>query len=149
MTLLIRDAAPADEARWRALWQAYLAYYRTDLAPQVTDATWARIVDPDSRMSCRVAELDGAVVGFAVWHHHLASWHVADDCYLEDLFVDPAARGGGIGRALLDDLFALARARGFGRIYWHTNTGNARARALYDSYAPADGHIRYRLSLSP
>ncbi len=147
MTVLIRDAAPADETQWRALWSAYLAYYRTDLAPQVTDATWARILDPDSRMSCRLAEQDGAVVGFAVWHHHLASWHVADDCYLEDLFVAPDARGGGIGRALLDDLFALARARGFGRIYWHTNTDNARARALYDSYAPADGHIRYRLSL--
>ncbi len=148
MTVLIRDAEPADETRWRALWSAYLAYYRTDLPPQVTDATWARILDPDSRMSCRLAEQDGTVVGFAVWHHHLASWHVADDCYLEDLFVDPAARGGGIGRALLDDLFALARARGFGRIYWHTNTDNARARALYDSYAPADGHIRYRLTLA-
>jgi GNAT superfamily N-acetyltransferase len=147
MTVLIRDAVSADETRWRALWSAYLAYYRTDLPPQVTDATWARILDPDSRMSCRVAELDGAVVGFAVWHHHLASWHTADDCYLEDLFVDPAARGGGIGRALLDDLFALAHARGFGRIYWHTNTDNTRARALYDSYAPADGHIRYRLTL--
>jgi GNAT superfamily N-acetyltransferase len=147
MTVLIRDAAPADETQWRALWSAYLAYYRTDLAPQVTDATWARILDPDSRMSCRLAEQDGSIVGFAVWHHHLASWHVADDCYLEDLFVAPDARGGGVGRALLDDLFALARARGFGRIYWHTNTDNARARALYDSYAPADGHIRYRLSL--
>jgi GNAT superfamily N-acetyltransferase len=147
MTVLIRNAAPADETQWRALWSAYLAYYRTDLAPQVTDATWARILDPDSRMSCRLAEQDGAVVGFAVWHHHLASWHVADDCYLEDLFVAPDARGGGVGRAVLDDLFALARARGFGRIYWHTNTDNARARALYDSYAPADGHIRYRLSL--
>jgi GNAT superfamily N-acetyltransferase len=147
MTVLIRDAAPADETQWRALWSAYLAYYRTDLAPQVTDATWARILDPDSRMSCRLAEQDGSIVGFAVWHHHLASWHVADDCYLEDLFVAPDARGGGVGRALLDALFALARARGFGRIYWHTNTDNARARALYDSYAPADGHIRYRLSL--
>jgi GNAT superfamily N-acetyltransferase len=86
-------------------------------------------------------------MGFAVWHHHVASWHTADDCYLEDLFVDPAARGQGLGRALLDDLIATARARGFGRIYWHTNEGNARARALYDSYTPADGHLRYRMAL--
>jgi GNAT superfamily N-acetyltransferase len=149
MTLTIRDATPADEARWRELWAQYLNFYATDLAPEVTDATWSRIIDPTSRLSCRMAEVAGRVEGFAVWHHHLASWHLADDCYLEDLYVDSDARGGGIGRALLDDLFALARAREFGRIYWHTNTGNARARALYDSYAPADGHIRYRLTLAP
>ena len=144
----IRDATAADEAGFRRLWDAYLAFYDVTLAPAVTDQTWARILDPASPLSARVA-VDGAgkVQGFAVWHHHVASWHLANDLYLEDLFVDAAARGTGLGRALLDDLFALARARGFGRIYWHTDEGNARARSLYDSYAPADGHIRYRLKL--
>lgn len=144
----IRDASGADEAGFRRLWAAYLAFYDVNLDPAVTDQTWTRILDPESRMSARIAVDDaGQVLGFAVWHHHIASWHLADDCYLEDLFVDPAARGQGLGRALLDDLFALARARGFGRIYWHTYEGNARARGLYDSYAQADGHIRYRLAL--
>lgn len=145
---MIRDATAADEAGFRRLWDAYLAFYDVTLAPAVTDQTWARILDPASPLSARVA-VDGAgkVHGFAVWHHHIASWHLANDLYLEDLFVDAAARGTGLGRALLDDLFALARARGFGRIYWHTDEGNARARSLYDSYAPADGHIRYRLKL--
>jgi GNAT superfamily N-acetyltransferase len=147
MTLTIRDAVPADAPRWRGLWAQYLAYYRTDLAPQVTDTAWARILDPASRLSCRVAVLDGQVMAFAVWHHHVASWHVADDCYLEDLFVDPAARGQGLGRALIDDLAALARARGYGRFYWHTGQDNARARALYDSYTLADDHVRYRFAL--
>jgi GNAT superfamily N-acetyltransferase len=144
----IRDATAADEAGFRRLWDAYLAFYDVTLAPAVTDQTWARILDPASPLSARVA-VDGAgkVQGFAVWHHHVASWHLANDLYLEDLFVDAAARGTGLGRALLDDLFALAHARGFGRIYWHTDEGNARARSLYDSYAPADGHIRYRLKL--
>jgi GNAT superfamily N-acetyltransferase len=144
----IRDATAADEARFRALWAAYLAFYDMSLDPAVTDQTWARILDPASPMSARLAADEaGAVLGFAVWHHHIASWHLANDLYLEDLFVDPEARGAGLGRALLDDLFALARTRGFGRIYWHTDEGNARARSLYDSYAPADGHIRYRLKL--
>jgi GNAT superfamily N-acetyltransferase len=148
MTPAIRDARPSDEDRWRELWAQYLRFYASELAPQVTDATWSRIIDPESRLSCRLAEVGGQVMGFAVWHHHLASWHLADDCYIEDLYIDPDVRGHGLGRALLDDLFAIARTRGFGRIYWHTNEGNARARALYDSYAPADGHIRYRLRLA-
>jgi len=144
----IRDATAADEAGFRRLWDAYLAFYDVTLAPAVTDQTWARILDPGSPLSARVAvDAAGKVQGFAVWHHHVASWHLANDLYLEDLFVDAAARGTGLGRALLDDLFALARACGFGRIYWHTDEGNARARSLYDSYAPADGHIRYRLKL--
>jgi len=146
--MMIRDATAADEAGFRALWAAYLAFYDVTLAPAVTDQTWARILDPASPMSARLAvDETGAVQGFAVWHHHIASWHLANDLYLEDLFVDGAARGTGLGRALLDDLFAIARARGFGRIYWHTDEGNARARSLYDSYAPADGHIRYRMKL--
>ena len=129
----IRDAAAGDAADWIALWQCYLDFYKVPLAPEVTARTWARIIDPDSRLNCRLALQDGTIVGFAVWHHHVASWSDRDDCYLEDLFVAPGARGHDIGRALIDDLTALARSRGFGRFYWHTDQANTRARALYDS----------------
>ncbi|WP_301458807.1 GNAT family N-acetyltransferase, partial [Pseudorhodobacter sp.] len=57
------------------------------------------------------------------------------------------ARGRGLGRALLDDLIAICRENGYSRLYWHTDEANARARALYDSYAPYDGHVRYRIKL--
>lgn len=147
MTWTIRDAAVQDRDGWRRLWQGYLAFYAVPLDHDVTETTWARILDPDSRLSCRVAVRDGGLGGFAVWHHHVASWSPRDDCYLEDLFVDPSLRGSGLGRALIDDLIHLARDRGFGRLYWHTDEGNARARTLYDSYAPSDGHIRYRIGL--
>ncbi|PZQ99363.1 MAG: GNAT family N-acetyltransferase [Cereibacter sphaeroides] len=144
---MIRGAVAADESRWRQLWADYLAFYELDLSTDVTNLVWKRIMDANCPMSCRVAEVDGRVQAFCLWHHHLASWHVADDCYLEDLFVDPSARGQGLGRALIDDLMRIARERGFGRIYWHTEEDNARARALYDSYTPADGHIRYRMNI--
>jgi GNAT superfamily N-acetyltransferase len=144
---MIRDATLADEAAFRALWGAYLAFYKVDLASEVTDATWARLMDPASPVKARLAEVDGQVLGFAIHMHHPSTWVATEDCYLEDLYVDEAARGQGLGRGLIDDLIALARSKGWARLYWHTNEGNARARALYDQYVLSDGHIRYRLKL--
>ncbi len=147
MTLTIRDAATQDEAQWRDLWAQYLAFYEVDLAPEITARTWDRLMDGASPLSGRFAFENNVMLGFALHHHHCSTWVIGEDCYLEDLFVSSAARGKGVGRALLDDLKALAAARGYHRLYWHTDEGNARARALYDSYAPYDGHVRYRLKL--
>jgi len=144
---VVRDAEAGDEADWRRLWASYLGFYDLNLAPAVTDSTWARLMDPASPLKARLALCDGTTVGFAIHRHHPSSWVAGDDCYLEDLFVTEAARGQGTGRALIDDLVALARDRGWHRLGWHTDAGNARARAFYDTYAEADGHIRYRMEL--
>lgn len=147
MTHTIRDARPEDEAAWRGLWAQYLDFYDVHLTAEVTSATWARLMDPQSPMKMRLAEMTGAPVGFAIHMHHPSTWVLGDDCYLEDLFLAPEARGKGLGRALIDDLIALARARGWHRLYWHTDEDNATARKLYDSYVKTDGHVRYRLKL--
>ncbi len=144
---IIRDATAADEAAWRRLWDQYLAFYKVKLADDVTAHTWARILDPSSRVAMRVAEVDGLLAGFAIHHFHDSTWVKTPDCYLEDLFLDATYRGQGIGRALIDDLIAIARAKGWSRLYWHTDRDNSTARKLYDSYAPEDGHVRYRLRL--
>jgi len=143
----IRDCKARDYDGWRRLWDAYLAFYGTVLDEAVTAQTWVRLMDADSPVKARVALMDGRIVGFAIHHHHPSTWVLGNDGYLEDLFVDASARRAGIGRALIDDLLALGRARDWGRVYWHTHEGNAQARALYDSYTPSDGHIRYRLKL--
>jgi len=145
---IIRDATAADEAAWRRLWDQYLAFYKVELADDVTAHTWARILEPSSRVAMRVAEVDGLLAGFAIHHIHDSTWVKTPDCYLEDLFLDTTYRGQGIGRALIDDLIAIARAKGWSRLYWHTDRDNATARKLYDTYAPEDGHVRYRLKLS-
>lgn len=142
-----RDLAPADETLWRALWQGYLAFYDETLPEAVTAATWARILDPEAPLVGRLALAEGQAVGFSVSVLHAGTWTLAPVCYLEDLFVSGDARGRGVGRALIEDLVALARSRGWSRLYWHTREGNAPARRLYDRFAPADDFRRYRLFL--
>ena len=145
MTLTIRDAVETDEAAWRKLWIGYLAFYKTDVPEEVTAFTWARILDPSSRVSMRVAEEGGKLLGFAIHHYHDSTWDIAPEGDLEDLYVDEDIRGKGVGRALVDDLVTISKRHGWRGIYWHTNEDNARARKLYDSYVQSDGHIRYRL----
>ncbi len=147
MALEIRNATPADEPAWRALWVQYLAFYQHPLSPEITANTWARALAANSPMRIRLAFSDGLAVGFAVHLHHPSTWVIGDDCYLEDLFVDASARGMGVGRALIDDLKAIATAQGWHRLYWHTDEGNAAARRLYDTYTASDGHVRYRMTL--
>jgi GNAT superfamily N-acetyltransferase len=147
MAIEIKDATAADYSAWHDLWQQYLAFYKVTLAHGVTDHTWARLLDPVSRLSGRFAYQDGTMIGFAIHHHHASTWVAGDDCYLEDLFLDPGARGHGFGRALMDDLIVISRAKGCKRLYWHTDKGNVTARQLYDHYAKEDGHVRYRLAL--
>lgn len=147
MTMEIRDAAPADEEAWRRLWNGYLAFYKVSIDPSITDRTWARILDPASAVSMRVAEKDGELAGFAIHFSHPSTWVKNDDCYLEDLYLDAKFRGQGIGRALIDDLIGICRKNGWERLYWHTDEGNATARKLYDTYVKPDGHVRYRMRI--
>ena len=145
---LIRDAEPGDHADWLVLWQGYLDFLGSELAPAVTTNVWQGIMEPARRFRARLALVDGRVCAFAIHHPHPSTWSIRPDCYLEDLFVAESARGLGLGRALIEDLVAIARTEGWERLYWMTDTGNHRARRLYDSFTPSDGNIRYRFRLS-
>jgi GNAT superfamily N-acetyltransferase len=139
----IRSALPSDEATWRKLWREYCAFYEAQLADDVTDRTWKRILDPDSAVMCIVAEVDGHVYGFANCVVHENTWETQAVCYLEDLFVLPSARGRGIGKALIEWLRNAMRAEGWARLYWVTRADNRRARKLYDQFTQADDFVRY------
>ena len=146
--VILRDLKPEDQAAWRVLWLGYLAFYGQVLAEEITQATWRRLLDPSSPLHGRVAEASsGALLGFCHYVLHQGSWTMAPICYPEDLFVQPQHRGGGTGRALIEDVLAQARSKGWSRLYWHTRAGNATARRLYDTFAPADGFVRYRIFL--
>jgi GNAT superfamily N-acetyltransferase len=144
--MIIRDPLPQDEAVWRRLWADYCAFYEVGLSEVVTAHTWQRILDPCSPVFSRLIADKEEIVGFSVNVLHQGTWTLDPICYLEDLFVDPHARGKGAGRLLIRDLLDLARQRGWSRVWWHTRAGNP-ARRLYDEFIAADDAVRYRLIL--
>ena len=134
-----------DRARWELLAHGYKAFYESELADAEYERAWQRLVAGDA-VHALGARLDGTLVGFAHFFFHPTVW-LADACHLQDLFVDPAARNRGVARALIEAVAATARERGAFRVYWHTHTDNATARALYDKVARHIGMIRYDLVL--
>lgn len=146
MTVKFRPLDEQDKTQWLSLWQGYNDFYGSELADEVTEYTWTRLLDPASSMFCRVAVLDGAVVGFAHCVLHQGTWVTSQMCYLEDLFVDPAWRGKGVARQLIQFVLNEAKAQGWSRFYWHTRIHNP-ARKLYDEFVAADDFVRYCVSL--
>ncbi len=145
--VIIRPLVAADEPAWRELWQGYLTFYQAELSEDVTATTWARLVGDTPHYLGYVAEEDREVVGMVTVVVHDYTWSTAPAGLLHDLYVKPEARGGGIGRALIDEVIALGRDEGWSRVYWMTKEDNSTARRLYDSYTPADGFVRYRVAL--
>jgi ribosomal protein S18 acetylase RimI-like enzyme len=144
--IIIRRAEAADEPRWRELWDAYTRFYEREPVEEITRHTWSRILDPASPVHAIVAVSPGAgVVGIANYLIHENTSALTPVCYLQDLFVDPAARASGIGRSLIDALWEEVKASGWSVLYWHTREINYRARALYDSYTAHSGFVRYVL----
>ena len=86
-------------------------------------------------------------MGLALWFLNFSTWTGRHGIYLEDLFVSSDARGSGAGRALIEDLIAQGREAGWRKVYWQTRADNAVARRLYDSFATADGFVRYTVEL--
>ncbi|MGP8033055.1 MAG: N-acetyltransferase family protein [Steroidobacteraceae bacterium] len=139
----IRPLRPADRPRWEPLWQGYLRFYRQHLPAAVTDGAFVRLTDPRSALQGLVAERDGALLGFVHYQFHPSTWALRDSCYLEDLYVDPAARGSGVGRALIRAVYAQADRAQAATVYWLTQEFNTDGRALYDTLARRTSFIRY------
>ena len=140
----IRPLRREDEAAWRRLWRDYLTFYATTLPEEVYATSFGRLVDPAvADYRGLLAWSDGVPVGLAhvIFHRH--GWQIEDICYLQDLYVDPATRGTGAGRALIEAVYALADANGTPKVYWLTQEFNTKARTLYDRVGRATAFIKY------
>ena len=142
--LVIRPLEARDREDWARLWTGYLQFYETSVAPEVYDSTFARLLGDDPRdFNCFVAELDGRLVGLTHYLFHRHAWRIEEVCYLQALYADPAVRGTGVGRALIEAVYAAADAHGAPAVYWLTQEFNSTARQLYDRIGKVSPFIRY------
>ena len=141
MSLRIAALAAADHPRWLVLVRAYKDFYQNPVSDPQYAQVWKRLLGTD-RIWGLGAHLDGKLVGITHFLFHTSAWN-SEVCYLQDLFVDPEARGRGVGRALIEAVADASRERGAEKLYWLTQTHNAAARALYDKVARYNDFIRY------
>jgi len=145
MTVIVRDIAPEDQDVWRRLFHAYGVFYETELSDEVLDHVWSAIRGDAIR--AYVAEQDGDVIGFAHARTHTATFSIGEDWYLEDLYVDPSARAGGVGTAIIEHLVKIARREGGGVLRWITAESNATAQRVYDKLAKRTTWVTYEIEL--
>jgi len=147
--LIVRAVTAADFQAWKPLWDGYNAFYgrsgATALADDITRSSWSRFLDPAEPMHALVAERDGQLLGLTHYLFHRSTISIGNSCYLQDLFTVAEARGMGVGRALIEAVYANARAAGACRVYWQTHESNAAAMKLYDAVAEKSGFIVYRM----
>ena len=146
-TILVRPIERVDYAGWRPLWDGYNRFYgrhgATALPESITEATWERFFADHEPVHAFVAEQDGRLIGLVHYLFHRSTTRLTDVCYLQDLFTAEAARGRGIGRQLIQEVYKTAKAAGSTRVYWHTQVTNTPGRALYDKVAEHTGFIVY------
>jgi len=144
----IRAVTRQDYEQWLPLWDGYNAFYgragATALAPAITAMTWARFFDAYEPVHALVAERSGKLLGLTHYLFHRSTTSIEPTCYLQDLFTNEAARGKGVGRALIAGVYEQAKRAGSSRVYWQTHETNHTAMQLYDKVADRSGFVVYR-----
>lgn len=140
----IRRFAGDDRAAWEALWQGYNTFYERSVEPRVTERLWTRLVEGGGEPFGFAAEAGGKVVGLAHYFFVFSTSDWNPRCYMQDLFADPEIRGRGVGRALIEAVYAEADRRDAAQTYWLTQDFNETARRLYDRLARATPFIKYQ-----
>ena len=140
----VRRLRRADREDWERLWNAYIRFYRARVPDEVTEQTFERLCNGAGGLAGLVA-VDGQdrPIGLARLVFHASTWAKTHYCYLEDLFVDSAHRGGGTAARLIDAVYECARQHGASRVYWLTQQYNGPARSLYDSVGQLTAFVVY------
>jgi GNAT superfamily N-acetyltransferase len=145
MKISVRPVEATDEGPWLSLFRDYIAFYEATVPEDVIALTWQRLLSrADNMMALVATDETGRALGIAALVFHRSTWSPSWYCYLEDLFVAPAARGSGVGRALIEATYAEADRRGASRTSWATQGKNETARTLYDRLGQLTDFVQYR-----
>ncbi|WP_016698236.1 GNAT family N-acetyltransferase [Actinoalloteichus spitiensis] len=148
----VRRVEPRDVTRVVELAHRLAAHEKAAHECHLTDdALRTALFGPERALFGHVAEVDGEVVGFALWFLNFSTWRGSHGIYLEDLFVTPDRRGEGLGRALLAALAELCVERGYARLEWSVLNWLEPTIAFYRSLGavPMDGWTVFRLTGTP
>jgi GNAT superfamily N-acetyltransferase len=145
MPVKVVPLRPEDRAAWEVLARGYKTFYATPTTDAEYSTAWERLVAKNGVHGLG-AFVEGQLVGIAHYLFHTSVW-ARSNCYLQDLFTAPSARGSGVARSLIEAVAGQARIHGAARYYWHTQEHNAVARALYEKVAKHVGFIRYDFPL--
>ncbi len=149
MPVEIRPLIASDEDAWRGLWTEYLEFYHSSVTEEVYRTTFARLLGDDPYdYNGLIALVDGTPAGLTHYLFHRHAWKVENVCYLQDLYASPAVRGTGVGRALIEAVYAAADAAGAPQVYWTTQDFNDTARQLYDRIGELTPFIKYQRALA-
>ncbi|MDF1728052.1 MAG: GNAT family N-acetyltransferase [Sulfitobacter sp.] len=148
MPITIRPVRAEDRAAWEILYQGYAEFYRVEQTEDMRARVFGWLMEESEEVSGLVAVADeGALVGLTHYRPFASPLRAARNLFLDDLFVDPAARGSGAARALIEGVAEEARKRGCGLVRWITADDNYRARGLYDQVATRTPWIIYDLKV--
>lgn len=147
----LRLAKTTDFEQWLPLWEGYQSFYQVEITKAVTETTWQRLHDANEPMHCAVVvqtstsdERASRLVAMVHYIFHRSCWTAGDYCYLQDLFTQPDLRGQGLGRLLIEHVYAEAAKQGASRVWWLTHESNRQAMHLYERVAERSGFIQYR-----
>jgi GNAT superfamily N-acetyltransferase len=139
--MLIRPVKHGDFAQWKPLWDGYSAFYgrkdKSALPDEITNLKWSRFFDGYEPLHAQVADCSGQLLGLAAFPASSQHYHAHVKLLLQDLFTQETARGKGVGRALIEEVW----------VYWQTHETNETAMKLYDKVAEKSGFLIYRKML--
>lgn len=143
-TIEISPPTRADKPAWRRLYCDYAAFYNMSMADSTINRVWAWVRNPQEPLEARVArDPAGRLIGLAHFRPMLRPLTGSMAGFLDDLFVAPAARGNGVGKALIEAVAAACHERGWTPLRWITRDDNYQARALYDRLARRTMWVTY------
>jgi GNAT superfamily N-acetyltransferase len=146
IALTIRPVQASDQPAWASLYAGYAGFYKVAQDDEMRTRVFGWLMDPDHECSGLVAvDAQDALIGLTHYRPFSSPLRAAVNCFLDDLFVDPNARGSGAADALINGVADVARSHGWATVRWITADDNYRGRGVYDKLATRTMWVTYDL----